>query len=84
MHNCFECEVFKKHERRKRLNKLFTWHVFPDEKPVEECIEYVVLIAGAKTPTILIWDGCNFVDDLNDPYPVKYWGKMPELPEELV
>ena len=82
MQTCFECELFKKHEREKRLTKVFKWHIFAEDKPTEP-IEYLVCIDGAKLATTLIYDGQieSFVDVDGVPYNVKYWGNMPELPK---
>lgn len=80
MQNCFECEVFKKHEREKRFTKVFKWHSFGLEKPTINNVEYIVLINGAELATCLTWNGCSFVDDEGNLYNVKYWAFMPEPP----
>ena len=82
MQTCFSCEVFKKHEREKRFTKVFKWHE-PSDLPKVNNAEYIVLINGAKLPTSLVWDGDSFVDHDGNPYCVKYWGDMPELPKEV-
>lgn len=81
MQNCFECEVFKKHEREKRFTKVFKWHSFGLEKPTVSNVEYIVLINGAELPTSLIWNGDSFVDHDGNTYCVKLWGEIPELPK---
>lgn len=82
MTDCFSCEVFRKHERQKRLTKVFKWHIFAEDKPEVTGIEYIVLINGAELATCLTWNGSSFVDDEGTVYNVKYWAYMPEPPVE--
>lgn len=45
---------------------------------------YLAVICGANQPTLLAYDGDNFIDPDSDDYityKVKYWRPLPELPQ---
>ncbi len=44
--------------------------------------EFIVMIEGAKVPTVLYFTGEYWVDDGGIPYSVTHWMPLPEPPED--
>ena len=63
------------------INRL-TWHDVKTDLPFtsDTCIDYLVVISGATAPTLLCYDGSNWLDDDGNRYCVTHWMPLPELP----
>lgn len=59
-----------------------TWHDVKTDLPFisDTCIDYLVVISGATAPTLLCYDGSNWLDDDGNCYCVTHWMPLPELP----
>ena len=62
-----------------------TWHDAKTDLPFtsDTCIDYLVVISGATVPTLLCYDGSNWLDDDGNYYCVTHWMPLPELPIHL-
>ena len=62
--------------------KLPEQYVIIDDYGLPEPLEFVVMIQGAKIPTVLSFDGKDFYDDRDGQiYDVTHWMPLPEAPD---